>query len=84
MFTYILGWIAAALVINMITRAFLGKYVKIMSIKNDYLAGYLAGSTNTKMYYYLRGEIPSTDWLDTVKYKTLYTRELAVANIENI
>ena len=41
---------------------------------SKYLQGYLAGITNLKMYYYIVGDMPTSNWLDTNKYKMLNDR----------
>ena len=40
-----------------------------------YIQGYLAGVTNIKMYYYIIGSMPSTNWLDANKFTALKDRE---------
>jgi|TARA_R110002110_G_scaffold331325_1_gene542470 hypothetical protein len=44
-------------------------------LTSDYLQGYLAGVTNLKMYYYIIGSMPSTNWLNANKFKALKDRK---------
>jgi len=76
--TLLVSWILAGLIINVLTRMLLKTRLhSIMYIANetDYAKGYLAGSTNVKMYYYSTGEIPDMAWLNKVDHQVLNTRD---------
>lgn len=48
----------------------------------DYLRGYLNGITNVKMYYYVVGDMPSSNWLDSNKFHILNSRQLLVKTLD--
>ena len=48
----------------------------------NYLQGYLTGVTNVKMYYYIVGSIPSSNWLDDNKFKLLSSRPLLIKTLD--
>ena len=85
--TLVASWVAAGLIINILTRVLLKTRLQnMMYIANesDYTKGYMAGITNVKMHYYVTGEIPSTNWLDKVKHTMLNSREKLEATMENV
>ena len=83
----VLSWVVGGLIINIIIRILLNTRLKsIMYIADeaDYDKGYLAGITNLKMYYYIAGEIPSTNWLDKVKHTVVNNRETLETTMEKV
>ena len=88
MFSFLLAWLFAALAINLCIR-FMFKttprrmlYEGITGVgTNDYLKGYLTGITNIKMYYYIVGDIPSSNWLDDNKFNLLNSRPRLVKTL---
>ena len=49
----------------------------------DYLKGYLTGTTNLKMYYYILGTIPSSNWLEENKFKLLNDRDKLLKTVDD-
>jgi len=91
MFSFLIAWIFAALVINICVR-FVFKttprrmlYDNIFNTDNSssYLNGYLAGITNVKMYYYIFNTIPSSNWLDANKCHILNDRDKLLQTVDD-
>ena len=90
MFSFLVAWIFAGLVINLCIR-FMFKvtpsrvlYDNITGSSNyDYLSGYLAGITNLKMYYYVVGDMPSSNWLDANKLHILNNRDKLLQTVDD-
>lgn len=90
MFSFLVAWIFAALVINLFIRLILKTTPRRMiydSINNpngtsDYLRGYIAGITNLKMYYYIVGSIPTSNWLDDNKFHILNDRPKLIKTLD--
>ena len=89
MFSFLVAWIVAGFVINLCIRyAFkttprrmLYDSITRTSSSSDYLNGYLVGITNIKMYYYIVGDIPSSNWLDDNKFHILNDRPKLVKTL---
>jgi len=83
MISFLLTWLVIAIVINLGVRYFLKTTPRKMvynaalinTVTSDYLKGYLAGITNVKMYYYVLGQMPTSNWLDENKFHLLNNRE---------
>ena len=89
MFSFLVAWIFAALVINLCVRFMFKTTPRRMLYEGivgagtgDYLKGYLTGVTNIKMYYYIVGEIPSSNWLDANKFNLLSTRHQLIKTLD--
>ena len=78
---FIIG-IVAYLCGKSIHKAYRNETTGTSSLSSGYLQGYLAGVTNIKMYYYILGSIPSTNWLDANRFKTLKDREALLKTVD--
>ena len=78
---FIIG-IVAYLCGKSIHKAYRNETTGTSSLSSGYLQGYLAGVTNVKMYYYILGSIPSTNWLDANRFKTLKDREALLKTVD--
>ena len=88
MFSFLVAWIVAGFVINLCIRyAFKTTPRRMLydsitgSSNSDYLSGYLVGITNLKMYYYVVGNMPSSNWLDDNKFHILNDRPKLVKTL---
>ena len=90
MFSFLLTWIFAALVINLCIRFMFKTTPRRMlydsitgnNHSSDYLNGYLVGITNIKMYYYIFDSIPSSNWLDENKFHILNDRDKLLKTVD--
>lgn len=88
MFKFLLFWLCTAFIINICIR-YIFKITPRQIIYNsitgtnssDYLSGYLAGITNVKMYYYIVGDMPPSNWLDANKFHILNDRPKLVKTL---
>ena len=90
MFSFLVAWIVAGFVINLCIRyAFKTTPRRMLydsitgTSSSDYLSGYLSGITNVKMYYYIVGDIPSSNWLDDNKFNLLNDRPKLVKTLND-
>ena len=91
MFSFLVAWVCAAVVINICVRILFKTtprrmlYDSITGANNSsgYLSGYLAGITNIKMYYYIVGDMPSSNWLDDNKLHILNDRSKLVKTLND-
>ena len=86
MISSFLAWFIIGIVAYLCGKSIHKAYVKDIagtsSITSGYIQGYLAGVTNVKMYYYIMGSMPSTNWLDANRFKTLKDRESLLKTID--
>ena len=91
MFSFLVAWVCAAVAINICVRILFKTTPRRMiydsltgtSKSSDYLNGYLIGITNIKMYYYVVGDIPSSNWLDDNKFHILNDRPKLVKTLND-
>ena len=90
MFSFLVAWIVAGFVINLCIRyAFKTTPRRMLydsitgANRSDYLSGYLVGITNLKMYYYVVGNMPSSNWLDDNKFNLLNDRPKLVKTLND-
>ena len=91
MFSFLVAWIFAAIVINICIRFLFKTTPRRMLYDNifntntssSYLNGYLVGITNVKMYYYIVGDMPSSNWLDDNKLHLLNDRSKLVKTLND-
>ena len=69
---FVASWLTAGIILNMVFKR---SITEALPIKDNYLKGYMNGIANLKMYYYVTGEMPDTQWLQKMQYKDLSTRE---------
>jgi hypothetical protein len=91
MFSFLVAWVCAAVAINVCVRILFKTTPRRMLYDSltrtnhsyDYLNGYLIGITNIKMYYYIVGDIPSSNWLDDNKFNLLNDRPKLVKTLND-
>ncbi len=69
---FLAAWMVSGIILNLIFKR---SIQEALPIKDNYLKGYTNGIANLKMYYYVTGEMPDTQWLQEMRYKDLSTRE---------
>ena len=90
MINFFITWLVLAILINIGLRLFLKTTPRKMvydamspnPATSSYLKGYLAGITNLKMYYYILGKMPTTNWLDENKFHLLNDRESLLKTVD--
>lgn len=82
-YMWILTFTVGSFCANMLLRWMYGKkaYFHTVFYEQGYGEGYRDGITNVKMYYSLKSELPSIQWLKENRGQLLDTREKLLASL---
>ena len=83
-YMWILTFMVGSFFANMLLRWLYGKkyYFHKEFQEQGYELGYRDGATNVKMYYSIKSELPSIEWLTNNKGNLLDTRTKLLASLE--
>jgi len=80
---WIITFMVGSFVANMLLRWLYGKkhYFHKEFIEQGYADGYRDGATNVKMYYSMKSELPSSEWVKANQGYFLDTRKKFLASL---